>query len=116
MNKIADMVDDKHAPEFNGPLDARTDFMNMRPRGSLKEKLVSAQASHAARDNLIRGLVDLLPRPDGIWPLDERAKWLRLAAGIFDLGYKAGDGEQRDISITVLKSEAANRPTSTRSP
>jgi hypothetical protein len=88
----------------------------MPPRGSLKEKLVSAQASHTAINNLIRGLVDLLPRPDGIWPLDERAKWLRLAAGIFDLGYKAGDGDQRDISITVLKSEAANRPTSTESP
>jgi hypothetical protein len=113
---ISDMVDKAHAPEINGPLNARTDFMNMRPRESLKEKLVSAQASHPAIDNLVRGLVDLLPRPDGIWPLDERAKWLRLAAGIFDLGYKAGDGEQRDISITVLKSEAANRPTSTRSP
>ena len=115
MNKIADMLDDEHAPQSNSPLVARTDFMNMRPRSSLKEKLVSAQASHAI-DNLIRGLVDLLPRPDGIWPLDERAKWLRLAAGIFDLGYKADDGEQRDISITVLKSEAGNRPTSTRSP
>src|SRR5215471_14341332 len=100
MNKIADMLDDKHAPQSNGPLDA--DFMNMRPRGSLKEKLVSAQASHAI-DNLIRGLVDLLPRPDGIWPLDERAKWLRLAAGIFDLGYKADDGEQRAISIKEIK-------------
>jgi hypothetical protein len=88
MNKIAEMLDDKHVPEHNGPLDARTDFMNMRPRISLKEKLVSAQASHTAIDNLIRGLVDLLPRPDGIWPLDERVKWLRLASGIFDLGYK----------------------------
>ena len=87
--------------------------MNMRPRGSLKEKLVSPQASHAAIDNLIRGLVDLLPRPDGIWPLDERAKWLRLAAGIFDLGYKAGDGEQQDISIPV-KSDVPKTPTSTR--
>ena len=106
MNKIADMVDDKHAPEFNGPLDARTDFMNMRPRGSLKEKLVSAQASHAAIDNLIRGLVDLLPNPNGIWPLDDRAKWLRLAAGIFDLGYKVGDGEPETISIVVVKPES----------
>jgi hypothetical protein len=108
------MVDKTRAPEVNGPLSARTDFMNLRPRETLKEKLVSAQSSHPAIDNLVRGLVDLLPRPEGIWPLDERAKWLRLAAGIFDLGYKAGDGEQRDISITVLKSEAANR--STRSP
>ena len=39
------------------------------------------------------------------------AKWLRLAAGIFDLGYKADNGEHREeISIAVVKQEAANRP------
>jgi hypothetical protein len=94
--------------------------MNMRrvkPAESLTEKLLSTQTSHAAEyergiDNLVRGLVDLLPKPAGIWSLDDRAKWLRLAAGIFDLGYKACDGEQRaEISIAVVKQEAANRPT-----
>ena len=95
--------------------------MNMRntqSKGSLKERLVSAsaQTSQDAIENLLRGTVDLLPRPDGIWPLDERGSRTRLAAGIFVFGYKAGDGEQRDLSITVLKSEAANRPTSTRGP
>jgi hypothetical protein len=112
---ISDMVGGKHVPEGNDPLDKTTDFMNLRklqPKDSLKEKLLSAQASHAAVDNLIRGLVDLLPKPEGIWPLDDRAKWLRLAAGIFDLGYKAGDGEQRGISIAVVKPGAANRPNS----
>jgi hypothetical protein len=52
--------------------------------------------------------VDLLPKSDGIWPLDDRAKWLRLAAGIFDLGYKAGDGEHEKISIAVVKAEPGN--------
>jgi hypothetical protein len=50
--------------------------------------------------------VDLLPNPNGIWPLDDRAKWLRLAAGIFDLGYKAGDSECETISIVVVKPES----------
>ena len=52
--------------------------------------------------------MDLLPKPDGVWPLDDRAKWLRLAAGIFDLGYKVDDGEGRQIRIAVVKPEAPN--------
>lgn len=115
-------------PEGNGGLD-KTDFMNLRklrPRETLQEKLLSVranpgvrekpgvpenpslQANHAAIDNLVLGLVDLLPKPDGVWPLDDRAKWLRLAAGIFDLGYKVGDGEDRQLSIAVVKPEAPN--------
>ena len=116
----------KQAPEDNGPLVKRTDFnrplnertgfMNMRklqPSESL-----TGQASHGAGyergiDNLIQGLVDLLPKRDGIWPLEDRAKWLRLAAGIFDLGYKARDGaHSQEISIAVVKQEAANHPIS----
>ena len=72
-------------------------------------KLGDAHAADYERriDNLIRGLVDLLPKPDGIWPLDDRAKWLRLAAGIFDLGYKADDGEHREISIATTNCQPA---------
>ena len=121
---LSDMVAGrKQAPEDNGPLVKRTDFnsplnertgfLNMRkfqPSESL-----TGQASHGAGyergiDNLIQGLVGLLPKRDGIWPLEERAKWLRLAAGIFDLGYKASDGERTEISIAVVKQEVASRP------
>jgi hypothetical protein len=120
MKTLSDMVGHKEVPEGNSPLSKRTDFMNMRktqPSESLTERLRSGPGSHAAEyergiDNLIRGLVDLLPKPDGIWPLDDRAKWLRLAAGIFDLGYKAGDGEHREISITLVRQEAAKPPMS----
>ena len=113
-------------PEGNGGLD-KTDFMNQRklqPRESLQDKLLSVregpdvrersgvretpsvQANPAAFDSLVRVLVDLLPKPDDVWPLDDRAKWLRLAAGIFDLGYRLGDGEDRQINIAVGKPEA----------
>jgi hypothetical protein len=117
---LSDMVGRKQAPEGNSPLDKKTDLMDMRkiqPSESLKEKLLSAAATRGADyergiDNLIRGLVDLLPKPDSIWPLDDRAKWLRLAAGIFDLGYKAGDGEHRDISVVFVEQEAARPPIS----
>ena len=105
--EILDLVDVKTAG--NGRLD-KTDFMNLR-RLQPREKLADAQASHASEyqhgvDNLIRGLVDMLPKPDGVWPLDDRAKWLRLAAGIFDLGYKVANGEHEMISIVVVKPES----------
>lgn len=53
-------------------------------------------------DLLIRGLVDHLPKPDTIWSLDERAKWLRTAVCIFGLVYKDSDGEQRQIGVLFL--------------
>ena len=107
--EILDLVEGK--PASNGPLD-KSDFMNLR-RLQPRDKLADALANPAFEyqrgiDNLIHGLVDLLPKSDGIWPLDDRAKWLRLAAGIFDLGYKAGDGEHKKISIAVVKAEPGN--------
>jgi hypothetical protein len=106
--EILDLVDGK--PAGNGH--HKTDFMNLR-RLQPREKLASARASYAAEyqpgvDSLIRGLVDMLPNADGLWSLDDRAKWLRLAADIFDLGYKAGDGEHKRISIVVVKPEPCN--------
>lgn len=104
-------------PDGNGGLD-KTDFMNLRklqPRESLQEKLLSVRETPKAReasnvrenspaiDGLIRGLVDLLPKRDAVWALDDRAKWLRLAAGIFDLGYKVGEGEDGQVRIAVVK-------------
>jgi hypothetical protein len=115
MKTFLDMVGRKQTPEGDTPLDERANLMvrAMEPSESLTAKLLSAKASHAAEaargitDPLIQGLVDRLPKPDGIWPLDDRAKWLRTAACIFDLVYKAGDGEHREISIEFVKQEAA---------
>ena len=95
-------------------VDEWTGFMRMRKpqkRDGLTEKLLSDQRRQAEYrreiESLIGGLVHLLPKRDAIWALRERAKWLRLAAGIFDLGYKPGDGEDTEISIVVVKQEAA---------
>jgi hypothetical protein len=108
---LSDMLDHKQSVE--GP---RTGFMNMRelqPTDRVSESLVSHGPQYdRGIDHLIQGLVDLLPKRDGIWPLHERAKWLRLAAGIFDLGYKAGDGEHAEINIAVVKQIVASRPVS----
>ena len=59
-------------------------------------------------DLLIQGLLDRLPRPNGIWSLDDRAKWLRTAASIFGLVYKSSDDEQREIAVVMLKHDAGN--------
>jgi hypothetical protein len=88
----------------------------MMPRAEPPLKLLGAQASDAEGDDpritdrLIQGLLDRLPKPNGIWSLDDRAKWLRTAASIFGLVYKASDGEHREISIVLVKQEAANSP------
>jgi len=103
-------------PALEGPDLAHewTGFMRMRrpqKREDLTEKLLSDQRRQAEYrreiERLIGGLVHLLPKRDAIWPLRERAKWLRLAADIFDLGYKPGVGEDTEMSIVVVKQEAA---------
>ena len=82
------------------------------PSESLTAKLLVAQQSNideadsGRTDLLLQGLVDRLPKPNGIWSLDDRAKWLRTAASIFDLVYKAGDGEHREIGVVLAKPEA----------
>jgi hypothetical protein len=100
----------KPALEGHDLVDEWAGFMNMRKLqkpNRLTEKLLTNQVSQAeyARgiDHMIQGLVDMLPKRDAIWPVRERAKWLRLAAGIFDLGYKAGDGEDTEINIVLLQ-------------
>lgn len=104
----------KQAPDDNSPLELtdpieQTDFMNMRklkPTEALTESRSTAEYERGI-DNLIRGLVDLLPKPGSNWPYEGRAKWFRLAAGIFDLGYKSGDGKDTEISIAFVNHGAA---------
>ena len=53
----------------------------------------TAPPSHAERnrgepDPLIQALVDRLPKSDSIWSIDDRAKWLKAAAMVFNLIYK----------------------------
>jgi hypothetical protein len=111
MKTFSDMVSQNQGTEADNPLGRKTDFMNMRriqSSGSLSEKLLhAAEDERGVSDHLIRGLVERLPQPDSIWPLDDRAKWLRTATSIFDLVYKAGDDEGREISIAFVKRDTA---------
>src|SRR5215510_7841560 len=91
--------------ELTNPIE-KTDFMNIRrkvqPAQGLTETARTTAENERGINNLIRGLVDLLPKPGSDWPLDDRAKWFRLAVGIFDLGYKAADGKDKELSIAFV--------------
>lgn len=69
-------------------------------------------------DPLIRGLVERLPKPDCTWSLTDRAKWLRTAASIFGLVYKASDSDGQAIRVVFFKDEPERlrRPSSSRVP
>jgi len=61
-------------------------------------------------DLLIRGLVNRLPTPDSTWSLDSRAKWLRTAASIFGLVYRADGSERGEISIDLASEQVVAEP------
>ena len=94
-------------------LNAKSRLMlpRVEPSESLTAKLLVTQQSDAQEpecgrsDLLIQGLVERLPKPNGIWSLDDRAKWLRTAASIFDLVYKVGDGERRQVSVAFVRQD-----------
>ena len=100
-------------------LNAKSRLMlpRVEPSETLTAKLLVTQKSDTQQndaeepecgrsDLLIRGLVERLPKPNGIWSLDDRAKWLRTAASIFDLVYAVGDGEARQLSIAFVRQNA----------
>ena len=61
--------------------------------------LVDTERTGEVPDPLIQALVDKLPKPNTIWCIDDRAKWLKAAAMAFNLIYKTRErDEQRSPS------------------
>jgi hypothetical protein len=50
-------------------------------------------------DLLIQALVDRLPKPNSMWSLEDRAKWLRALISAFDLVYNGSEQEQKAITV-----------------
>ena len=69
----------------------------------LPGSLRAAEGVRRITDPLIQGLIERLPKPEDVWSLDDRAKWLDLANRIFDLVYSAGDDEQRKIEVEIVE-------------
>ena len=62
-------------------------------RSKLPDPLILARAFP---DPLIRALVGKLPKPNTIWSIDDRAKWLRAATMIFNLVYQFAEAKETD--------------------
>ena len=64
--------------------------------------LVDTERTGEMPDPLIQALVDKLPKPNTIWPIDDRARWLKAAAMAFNLIYKTSEREEQQ-SPSALK-------------
>jgi hypothetical protein len=61
-------------------------------------------------DPLIQALVKKLPKPNSIWSLEDRAKWLRAAAIIFNLVYKPGEVDSKTEDMPMDLKSAGDMP------
>jgi hypothetical protein len=96
----------------NGSSPGEPDFTKLQTTCSDRRSKVGSESSRGeehnhAVDHLVRGLIDLLPKINSIWSAEDRVKWLRLAADIFEVGYKSGDSTSAEISIVAVKPVSA---------
>jgi hypothetical protein len=81
-------------------VDSLNDRSRLVMRSEREETPVLTLADTAERtcempDPLIQALVDKLPKPNTIWPIDDRASWLKAAAMAFNLIYKTNEREEQ---------------------
>jgi hypothetical protein len=78
MDSLSEYLSRTQKSEGNGTHDKSSDFMNMRnkPKETRENLRGSSHTADYERgiDCLIRGLVDLLPKPDSVWTIEDRAK------------------------------------------
>jgi hypothetical protein len=79
----------------NSSLVTRIGELDDTPVLTLVDTVEPSEASKVP-DPLIQALVDKLPKPNTIWSIDDRAKWLRAATMIFNLVYKLDEANQTD--------------------
>jgi hypothetical protein len=56
-----------------------------------------------APDPLIQALMDKLPKPNAVWSIDDRGKWLKAAAMAFNLIYRTAE-QKPEQTMASLKS------------
>jgi hypothetical protein len=56
-------------------------------------------------DPLIQALVNKLPPPSSIWSIDDRAKWLKALAMIFNVVYRTNRDEQKQPVVASSSSD-----------
>jgi hypothetical protein len=101
MESLTEFLGRSRPPQNNGSSRDKLDFTKL-PRPDPDDHSVREQTHAHAVDHLVRGLIDLLPKTDSIWRHEDRVNWLRLAADIFEIGYKS-DGPASEISIVAVR-------------
>jgi len=80
-----------------GSLVTRIAEMNEGPPLTLVDTAEPSEAEPSKLpDPLIQALIDKLPKPNSIWSIDDRAKWLRAATMIFNLVYKLDETNEAE--------------------
>jgi len=115
VSTLSEIARQRHASQVNRS--EATGLVTQKTERATSSTLkLSTQASGVEQDVsrtsdlLVQGLIDRLPKPNGLWPLVERLRWLRTAASIFDLVYKVPDDEREEISIVFARTEGTERP------
>jgi hypothetical protein len=110
MNSFSDIVARKQTRQAGTESASPFLLRKMESSKSLGTKLALPDENEAddddrsaITDSLIQGLFQRLPKPNSIWSLDDRARWLRTVDSVFDLVYRAGDAEPREIKITMVE-------------
>ena len=101
MENLTEFVSRNRPPQNNGSPRDKLDFTKLTQRDPNDHSVRDQTHAHAV-DQLVRGLIDLLPKADSIWRHEDRVNWLRLAADIFEIGYKS-DGPASEISIVAVR-------------
>lgn len=105
MSSISDVAGQKQSveAEISSPFVLRKVQSSKALAGQLVPHQIKAEedGGDAINDPLIRGLLQRLPSTGSAWSLEDRARWLRTAASIFNLVYTAQGEEKREITIGV---------------
>ena len=102
MESLTEFLSRNRPPQNNGSSRDKLDFTKL----TQPDDHSGRERTHAdAVDHLVRGLIDLLPKADSNWRHEDRVNWLRLAADIFEVGYKS-DGPTSEISIVAVRQVA----------
>jgi hypothetical protein len=64
--------------------------------------LVDTERTGEMPDPLIQALVHKLPKPNTVWLIDDRAKWLKAAAMAFNLIYKTSEREEQPSELKAI--------------
>src|SRR5262249_53744966 len=83
-------------------LNDRSSLVTRSEREKTPVLSLDTQRTGEMPDPLIQALVDKLPKPNTVWPIDDRAKWLKAAAMAFNLIYKTSEREEQQ-STSALK-------------